>query len=80
MASTATPYGFRAVNELGGLPYAVARVSFSSTLRVTTPISSTEVLLRLTHRVILKLLLLLVRPALMFSRQAQSAFSSAAPT
>ena len=22
MASTATPYGFRAVNELGGLPYA----------------------------------------------------------
>ena len=22
MASTASPYGFRAVNELGGLPYA----------------------------------------------------------
>ncbi len=28
MASTATPYGFRAVNELGGLPYAGSTRSF----------------------------------------------------
>ena len=28
MASTASPYGFRAVNELGGLPYAGSTRSF----------------------------------------------------
>jgi len=77
MASTASPYGFRAVNELGGLPYAGSTRQFLIDpagyntniyngsivgINTATSISSLQMAITAHH-----------------SQQAQSAFSSAAP-
>ena len=79
MASTATPYGLRAVNELGGLPYAGSTRQFLiDPAGYNTNVFNGSIVAVNTAGYI-NIVGTVGSSSTDISRQAQSAFSSAAP-